>query len=267
MKGISIRGSGPIESSGSGESGAALVLVMWFTLIISLIAAAVASTGQSNARIAVNLAQSAKAQALAEGGLQMALAALSLRETDDPWLIDGSPRQVRLEEALLVIEIRDEAEKPNLDSADLEELENIFLAIERTPFEARAMAEAIIVKRGISRIEATMAGGGQRQTLRSAPFFVLGDIQGVTGISDAEYKVLRNLLSVYSPATRRLRQAAGRITQPAPRQPVSVQPRSRSRLYAITVHVEMTSGAMAEVHTIVRLAANRQGSYQILHWE
>lgn len=252
------------------ESGAALVLVLWFTLIISLIAAAVAGTGQSDARIAINLVQAAKAEALADGGLQMALAALSRIETKDPWPIDGTPREVLLEEAVIRIEIRDEGEKLNLNSASREELENVFLALGRTPYEARSMAEVVILKRGISRVEFTSGGGGERQTLlRSGRFLVPGDLQGATAVSDAEYRILRNLLSLYSsrhagrqePLANR-----GGTTVGSARQPL-VQPRSRSRTYAVTVRVEHVSGAAAEVYAVVRMAANRQSGFRILHWE
>ncbi len=252
------------------ESGAALVLVLWFTLIISLIAAAVAGTGQSDARIVINLIQAAKAEALADGGLQMALAALARSETNDPWPIDGTPREVQLEDAVIRIEIRDEGKKLNLNSASRQELENVFLALGKTPDEARSMAEIVILKRGTTRVEFTSGGRSERQTLlRSGRFLVPGDIQGATGVSDAEYRILRNMLSLYSSrrAGRRepLANRSG-TTVGSGRQPL-VQPRSRSRTYAVTVRVEHVSGAVAEVYAVVRMAANRPSGFRILHWE
>lgn len=252
------------------ESGAALVLVLWFTLIISLIAAAVAGTGQSDARIAINLVQAAKAEALAEGGLQMALAALARSETDDPWPIDGTPREVQLEDAVIRIEIRDEGEKLNLNTAGREDLESVFMGLGRTPDEARSMAEVVILKRGTTRVEFTSGGRGERQTLlRSGRFLVLGDLQGATGVSDGEYRILRNLLSIYSPPNaKRLEQLAERRGSPAgSAQLASVQPRARSRTYGITVRVEHVSGAVAEVHAVVRQAGNQPSGFRILHWE
>ncbi|MCH8202612.1 MAG: general secretion pathway protein GspK [Proteobacteria bacterium] len=252
------------------ESGAALVLVLWFTLVISLIAAAVAGTGQSDARIAINLVQAAKAEALADGGLQMALAALARRETNDPWPIDGTPREVQLEDAVIRIEIRDEGEKLNLNTAGQEDLATLFLALGRTPDEARSMAEVVILRRGTELVEVARADlGGQRAPLRSGRFLILGDIQGVAGVSNAEYRILRNLLSLYSPPnTRRLGQTANRRGSPvgSGRQAL-VQPRSRSRTYGITVRVEHVSGAVAEVYAVVRGAGNQPSGFQILHWE
>ena len=252
------------------ESGAALVLVLWFTLIISLIAAAVAGTGQSDARIAINLVQAAKAEALADGGLQMALAALARSETNDPWPIDGTPREVRLEDAVIRIEIRDEGQKLNLNSAGQEDLATIFVALGRTPDEARSMAEIVILKRGADLVEVARADlGGQRAPLQSGRFLVLGDIQGVAGVSDAEYRILRNLLSIYSPPnTRRLEQSAERRGSPiGSGQQTRVQPRSRSRIYGISVRVEHLSGAVAEVYAVVSRAGNQPSGFRILHWE
>lgn len=250
------------------ESGAALVLVLWFTLIISLIAAAVAGTGQSDARIAINLVQAAKAEALADGGLQMALAALARRETNDPWPIDGTPREVQLEEAVIRIEIRDEGEKPNLNTASQEDLETIFLALGRTPDEARSMAEIVLSRRGTDLVEVARADlGGQRAPLQSGRFLVLGDIQGVAGVSNAEYRILRNLLSLYSPPNTRRREQIANRGGPPNNQLASVQPRSRSRTYGITVRVEHVSGAVAEVYAVVRRAGNQPSGFRILHWE
>lgn len=252
------------------ESGAALVLVLWFTLIISLIAAAVAGTGQSDARIVINLVQAAKAEALADGGLQMALAALARRETNDPWPIDGTPREVQLEEAVIRIEIRDEGEKLNLNTAGQEDLETIFLALGRTPDEARSTAEIVLSRRGTDLVEVARADlGGQRAPLQSGRFLVLGDIQGVAGVSNAEYRILRNLLSLYSPPnTRRPEPLANRGgTTVGSGQLASVQPRSRSRTYGITVRVEHVSGAVAEVYAVVRRAGNQPSGFRILHWE
>lgn len=260
----------PPKDGGGGagdERGAALVLVLWFTLLIGLVAAAVAGTGQSNARIAINQLQAAQAEALAEGGLEIAMAALRRTRTDDPWPIDGTPREVSLEPGRLVIEILAEDEKLNLNSAGEEALESIFTSLGRTAEEAQAMAAAMVAARGEMRLSYALGSGGRQPASRSGGFLVLGDIQGATGITDAEYRRLRDRVSLFSPIARR----TGRRPMMAPQElaetPPGMQPQSRSRIYGITVRAEHHAGARAEIYAVVRRAARSRTGFEVLHWE
>lgn len=255
------------------ERGAALVLVLWFTVVISLVAAAVARLGQSDLKVALNLAGASQAEALADGGIYLAAAAVSRYQAADPWPIDGRTREIALGSGRLLIRVRDEATKLNPNSATAAELERLFAnsGIE-TPRAAELATVLVNVRDAIGRGAPV---GDVRSTMdRNSPFLTLDDVGRVAGMTVQEFALVRDRLSLFIASGIGAQLAARNQPNALPQPEVvpgnrglAAQPRSRADLYEITAVAETVNGARAERHAVLRISPAGGGRIQILSWD
>jgi len=124
--------------------GLALLSVLWVTGLLAVIAASFASGARTEARLAHNQIANAKAEALADGGVQRAVLGLLELDPEQAWQADGIVREMRLGEGLVQIAIEDEDGKIDLNAAPVPLLAGLFGVLGLSPDEARAMAERIV---------------------------------------------------------------------------------------------------------------------------
>ena len=101
--------------------GFALIIVLWFLVLIGSVGMALVLHARNETAIAHNVRAAADAEALADAGIARA-AFNQLDPVDaDRWKFDDSPHRVDLPAGYVVIHIADETQKinPNLASADL----------------------------------------------------------------------------------------------------------------------------------------------------
>jgi general secretion pathway protein K len=65
--------------------GFALILVLWIAALLAVIAASLVSSGRTEARLARNLVENAKAEALADGAVQRTVMGLLALDPDQAW--------------------------------------------------------------------------------------------------------------------------------------------------------------------------------------
>lgn len=255
----------------AGERGIALVLVLWLTLVLSVTAVSVTRIARGDVRIAYNMQQAAEAQALADGGYYLAVAALKKARSEDPWPIDGTVREVVIAGALVTVSIRDEALKTDLNSATGEMLETALLSSGLDEQVASGIADAIVAERQ-RRSGSVPAQGLAGLLARPNQFFTIGELQTMAGLNRPDYQRLRDYFTVYS--GRRARDGA---TGPNARRSLvsrlgatadGTQPRSTSNTYSIRSSVRLASGASFQRYAVVRLSAvGATRGPQVLHWD
>ncbi|MDK2971847.1 MAG: hypothetical protein PWP23_1602 [Candidatus Sumerlaeota bacterium] len=133
------------QRRGRAHKGAALLIVLWVLVLLSIILTNFAITVSTNARVAANAADAAELQAIAEGGVEHAIAVLSMdtRGVDssaDAWYFSESEFQnVTLGAGTYTLDafdanvessghrpgIEDEASKLNLRTATREKLQTL----------------------------------------------------------------------------------------------------------------------------------------------
>lgn len=129
------------------DRGFAIVLVLWIAGILAVMASSLAVSVRTEIRVAANLIEAAKAEALADGGATLAI--LDLLETrrrlpDRRFPIDGSPvRCLMPGEGVLTIAVTDEAAKIDVNAAGLPLLQALLTGLGEPPDEAAQLAEAI----------------------------------------------------------------------------------------------------------------------------
>lgn len=141
-----------------GERGIALVIVLWTLVILALLTLGFTASSRTETRVAATGAEQVRLRALLRGGVELAAFAMAdaqagnadgKRPDDRAWRADGTAYPAEIDDGRLVIRIRDEAGRIDLNRADAETLQRLIAAVlKETPDAAPALAQAIMRQRG-----------------------------------------------------------------------------------------------------------------------
>src|SRR5206468_11340628 len=96
------------------QQGIALVLALWLTILLTVIASGFAFSMRGEALAARNAISLAQARAAADGAIERTAFELSRPRLPDAWLADGQPHQWKDGDASIVVVAVDEASKIDL---------------------------------------------------------------------------------------------------------------------------------------------------------
>jgi len=96
--------------------GFALILVVWFLVLIGAIGAYMVTNGRSETAIAHNVRAAASAESLADAGIARAVFNQTDKEITNRWKLDGEPHTIALPAGRIEVRLADETRKinPNL---------------------------------------------------------------------------------------------------------------------------------------------------------
>jgi general secretion pathway protein K len=188
------------------ERGVALVMVVWVLALLSLVAASFLAEARVEARLAFNLAESAEAEALADGGIHIGAARLL-----GPGGI-ASGVQVRqwtenLGQGEVEIRIADERGKIDLNGAGHDLLVGLFRSQGASAEAASALAGAVVDFRDADHDLA--AGGaedaaysalGLENGAKDAPFETVEELLQVRGVTPDLFQRVAPLLTTHTHA-------------------------------------------------------------------
>ena len=100
------------------HAGVALVLVLWLLTLLSIMAAAYGYAMRTETKLTIHGLERAKARAIAEAGLWLAVADLHKPEIKRQWLSDGTRYQLDFGEGRIYLRIQDEAGRIDLNTAN-----------------------------------------------------------------------------------------------------------------------------------------------------
>jgi general secretion pathway protein K len=168
-------------------------------------AASFVSTSRTEARLARNQLENAKAQALADGGLQRAVLGLLELDPERVWQADGRPYTLALGEGDLQITIRDEAGKIDINEGSVELLAGLFEALDLEPDEAQALAERIADFRDDDSDpepngaeDPAYLAAGLTEGAADRPLLSESELLRVLGMTEALYRRIRPHVTVHS---------------------------------------------------------------------
>ena len=225
------------------EKGLALIAVLWGLVLLSVIALSVTTTSRTETRIAFNLAENAKARALAEAGVHRALmgllktaaeatgaesAAVPGRRpgfgrpppeaaeggaSEPEWRADGTVYPWLLPGGEVRISLHDEGGKIDLNRAPDGLLQGLFVAVGLDPGESAALVDAIAdfrdpddLRRLNGAEDDDYRAAGHVYGAKDRPFEATEELGQVLGMTPALYAQVAPVLTVYS-RRRRVRQA------------------------------------------------------------
>jgi len=190
---------------GACQRGIALVSVLWFLMLLTLIATTLSLTSRSGARQAANLVGAAQARYLAEAGIQLGLMNLSVAPADQPWLADGSPYRLSIGDGVVTVALFDERGKIDLNGAPAELLDGLLSAAEVADDQRARLVDAILdwrdeddLRRLNGAEDADYAAAGLDYGAKDAPFDTVEELQRVLGMTAKIYQAIYPAVTVNS---------------------------------------------------------------------
>jgi general secretion pathway protein K len=188
------------------QSGVALVIVMWVAVLISVIAASFIVERHSEALIIHNSISMARAEAVADAGVQRAV--WELYRTDnapEAWKRDGTVQAWSFDGVPVKVEIRDESAKIDINTASDALLLGLFVSIGMPEDDAARMLDAIVdwrdpdsFKRPNGAEAPEYAAAGLPYKPGNAPFQAIEELQLVLGMRPEIYRRVAPMITVYS---------------------------------------------------------------------
>ena len=188
----------PIWATAGSNRGIALISVLLITGLLAVMAASFASSTRTEARLAHNHEQSAKAEALADAGVHRAVFKLLDFNPDTAWRADGTVHAFSLGEGDVQVWIEDEDGKIDLNGASLPLLTGLLIAQGLPEEDAKVMADRIGDFRDedsepepLGAEDEAYLGAGLAQGAADQPFATESELLGVLGMTQSLYQQIR----------------------------------------------------------------------------
>lgn len=188
------------------QRGIALVLVLWVTTLLTVIAASFVFSMRTDTILAQNMVSSARAEAAADAGVQRALYELFKPGGESQrWQGDGMQHQWEFGGAKIGVMIQDVSGKIDLNTASDALLKGLLTSVGLDEGGGSALLDAILDWRDsddLRRINGAEAAEYQAAGLKynpaNAPFQTIDELQRVLGMTPQLYAKLADALTVDS---------------------------------------------------------------------
>lgn len=187
------------------QSGVALILVLWVTVLLTVIASSFALSARTERVQARMVFDTTRARYLAEAGLNRAVYELRNPDPDARWMADGRKYEMEFEGGQVEIFITDETGKIDINLASTELLTGLFASLGMGEDEAMTYAERVIDWRDNDNIKGLNGAEDEDYEAEGYPygakdelFDTVPEIQQVMGIDYDMYRKLEPAITVYS---------------------------------------------------------------------
>ena len=168
------------------ERGAALLLVLWATILLAALLVGVAAASRSHSEAALYGAEHARAELAAEAGLAQAIAGLRATDQQHQWVPDGRPYTFVFDGAKVTIRVIDVSGMADLNAAPPTLLSSIFQAAGVDAARADQLADVVESSRG-----GIPGKPGQ-------PFRAIDELARLPGMDLNLFSKIENAVTVYS---------------------------------------------------------------------
>lgn len=179
--------------------------MLWLAILLAVIAGSLLTTTRSELRLSRNLIESARADALAEGGIYLAIPHLLDRNAATRWAPVGTVHVAEMDSGRLVIAVADAAGRIDLNVAPPELLAGLFQAAGVESADAAVLAARIADWRDLDGTpspdgaeQADYDAAGLPVRVGNAPFLTPGEILRIPGIDIALYAKIEGAVTVWS---------------------------------------------------------------------
>jgi general secretion pathway protein K len=197
------------SSSLSSQRGVALVLVLWVSILLTVIASSFIAERRSEMLIVRNSISMARAAAAADAGVQRGLLdAFRNDNSPDVWRRDGQSHDWTFDGVPVRVEMRDESAKIDINTASDALLRGLFLSVGVPEEEVVKILDAILdwrdpdtLKRPNGAEEDDYRAAGLSYRPANAPFQAIEEIQLVLGMRPDIYRRIAPMITVFSRQT------------------------------------------------------------------
>lgn len=187
------------------QAGIALVLVLWFVSLLSILALGFSKSVRTEIQIAYNLLEDMRDRHLAEAAVQKGIHELLKSEQDElPLLISGVNKGFIFDGRQLSYAIEDERGKVDLNQAPDELLLNLLQIAGADDTSASGILDAIADWRDENDLRrlngaelAEYEDAGLQTVPTNRPFLSIAELQQVIGIDTELYQKLRSNITVH----------------------------------------------------------------------
>ena len=265
----------------------ALLLALWGLILIGLVAASFQRETRVGTALARNAVENAKAEALADAGVQRAILALLDPDPRTTWLCDGRSYRFDFGEGTVTLWIQDEGGKIDLNHAPPPVLMALFQGIGVDSVGARKLADTILDyadrdsdRRPVGAEDPDYAAAGLKDGAKDAPFDRKEELLRVLGMTKTAYGAISSDVTVYSGKSDiNLSTAPELVLRTIPGLTVrqrdqimmarsSGAPSQRARIETVTVLADATTagGGRFIREAVARLSGEPGKPFQILSW-
>lgn len=190
----------------AAQRGVALIIVLWLTVLLTVVGGAFAFSMRSEALASRNAVSLAQSRASADGAIELATYELLRPRTVNSWKADGSTRNWRDGELTLVVSARDEAAKIDLNGAAEPLIKSVFVNLAgTTDAQATALVDAIAdwrdaddLRRPNGAEAADYRAASSNYTPSNRRFETVGELSRVLGVTPSIYGRVAGVLTVHS---------------------------------------------------------------------
>ena len=187
-----------MTAGGDRERGAALIFVLWVATLLAILVASFAHQAGTQAKLARNQYDRARAQGLADAGVSLAILGLLDRAEDSAWRLDGSPRELSFDGGTIRLRLQDEAGKIDLNRASTEVLADLLrIAANADGDESVKLADGIAGWKQ-HRLAQWRGADGSTASPPSGPFLAAEELREVPGITREIYRSVAPFVTVLS---------------------------------------------------------------------
>jgi general secretion pathway protein K len=197
------------ERTMRSSRGFALIVVLWFLVLIAAMASYLVANARLETAIARNVLAAATAEALADAGVAQAVFNQSDPKEEARWALDGGPHVIRLADGDVTIRLFDERQKINPNRATDVLVAALFEAagVERPLAQRIGASTADWVDRDteprpLGGERDQYSGAGRNYAPPNMPFESLDELQLVLGVTPLIFARVRPYLTIYTSAAR-----------------------------------------------------------------
>lgn len=202
----------PVQDAGTAgyrgrQGGIALVIVLWVTVLLGVIAASTTLSIRTETVLTRNWVESAQARANAEAGVRIALLELlgTNAGSSAGWRADGTVHQTTFNGSTLRIAIYDEGGRIDLNAAPGGLIDGLLRSVGVEDEERKRLVDAILDWRDEDQLRRDYGAEGNDYAAAGLPyspgdkhFSSVEELALVLGMTPALYRRLAGALTVYS---------------------------------------------------------------------
>jgi len=196
-------------AASTSQRGVALVLVLWVSILLTVIASSFIAERRAETLIVRNSISMARAAAAADAGVQRALLdAFRNDNAPDLWRRDGQSHDWTFDGVPVRVEMRDESAKIDINTASDALLRGLFLSVGVPEEDVTKLLDAILdwrdpdtLKRAHGAEEDDYRAAGLSYRPANAPFQAIEEIQLVLGMRPDIYRRVAPMITVFSRQT------------------------------------------------------------------
>lgn len=188
------------------QRGVALVLVMWASILIAVVASSFIFDRRSEAMIVANSVSIEHARDAADAGVQRAVfEAYRSDNGPDAWKRDGAPHEWTFDGVPVRVRMKDESAKIDINTASDALLRGLFVSAGLKDEQADALLDAVLdwrdadtLKRLHGAEEDDYKAAGLPYRPANAPFQAVEELQLVLGMRPEVYRRIAPSITIYS---------------------------------------------------------------------